>query len=216
MDKKIHIVRGERARCQTHAAPFERQTDKRALPRQRSVFRLARVSAEAEAGFARVMNISDGGLMLSLQLGVRPGSILNIDLSEAIRLSGEVIWFDGAKCGVRLFEPIDSAATLVRLFADSVRGTDRPLRLPCSSEATAMGDFGTLDVQIEDISLRGLKVRHEGQLKEGQRVKMLLGALPEREGVVRWCRGGRAGISMIEPFSLQDLGSTEKLGRPQG
>lgn len=187
--------------------------DKRSLPRQRTVFRVARVSAGTEEGFARIVNISDEGLMLSIQLNIPPGSALKIDLSETIRLSGEVVWRDGEKCGVQLFDPIDSAATLVRLFADSVRGGDRPLRLPCSSVATATGDFGTLNVLLEDISLRGLKVRHDGAFCEGLRVKFALGGLQEREGVVKWSRDGRAGIALIDPFSLQDLGSTDNLRR---
>lgn len=190
--------------------------DKRAQPRQRSVFRVARVSAAGEEGFARVLNISDEGLMLAIQLRISPGADLQIDLSEVIRLSGKVVWHDGKNCGVQLSYPIDSAATLVRLFADSVRGGDRPLRLHCSTEAIAKGEFGTRSVQIENISLRGLKIRHDGSFQEGLRVKLLLGAIDEREGIVRWSQAGQAGISLLTPFSLRDLGSTDKLGHVGG
>jgi hypothetical protein len=190
--------------------------DKRSQPRQRSVFRVARVSVAGEEGFARVLNISDEGLMLAIQLRIAPGADLQIDLSEAIRLKGKVVWRDGQNCGVQLAYPIDSAATLVRLFADSVRGGDRPLRLHCSTEAIARGEFGTRKVQIENISLRGLMVRHDGSFQEGLRVKVLLGVIGEREGIVRWSQEGQAGISLLTPLSLHDLGSTGKLGGARG
>lgn len=186
--------------------------DQRLLPRQRSVLRVARVSSESEGGFARVINISDEGLMLAIQLSTQPGSVLQIDLSETIRLRGEVIWSNGHNCGVKLIDPIDSAATLARLLADSVKGRERALRLPCSSEAIAVGEFGSCKVQVDDVSLRGMKVRHDGTFKEGLRVKILLGTIQERTGVVRWCRDGRAGVAMVEPFSVGDLGSTGSIG----
>lgn len=186
--------------------------DKRLFPRQRSVFRIARVSSGSEDGFARVLNISDQGLMLSIQLDIRTGSALQIDLSETIRLSGEVMWADGKNCGVRLRNQIDSAAILARLFTESGRAGNRPLRLLCSGEAIALGQFGRSKLQLEDVSLRGMKVQHDGKFREGLRVKIILGALHEREGVVRWCREGRAGVAMIEAYTPEDFGSTDRLG----
>jgi len=214
MDKQLFDATGRSNRHRSSDLRNSALADQRSLPRQRSVFRVARVSAGNETGFARVLNISDEGLMLSIALNIQSGSELQIDLSESVRLVGEVIWCDGANCGVHLYDPIDSAATLVRLFADSVRGGDRPLRLACSSEASVLGEFGQCMVQIEDISLRGLKVRHNGAFREGIRVKMVLGTLSPREAVVRWSSDERAGLAMIEPFSLQDLGSSIRPAGP--
>src|SRR3546814_4575002 len=68
--------------------------DRRGGDRHCTVYRLARIEREGDAGLWRVRNISDHGMMLATTVAVDPGDRLQIALSEQTRLTGKVVRSD--------------------------------------------------------------------------------------------------------------------------
>ncbi|HYZ48311.1 MAG TPA: PilZ domain-containing protein [Sphingomonas sp.] len=185
--------------------------ERRANHRLRTVYCVSRVSANGDLGLARLLNISNEGMMLSHSLDVRPGDHLRVDLSEDRSYETRVIWRDGLHCGVRLRAPIDCVETVKGLCEDRRACAGRPLRLPLSKEAMASSELGLHRIRLQDVSQNGLNVFHDGRFKEGLAVKVRLAAGIERRGVVRWLQDGRAGIALRDLLTVEQLGSANKL-----
>jgi hypothetical protein len=189
-----------------HSAP-----DRRRRPRLRTVYRVARVTSRGDQGLARVQNISDEGLMLTLSLDLCLGDIVQVDLSETCSLTGATVWREGQRCGIRLLQPIDSAAVLRRLFEERQTGWARPLRLTHQKSVVVMSDLGINVAALRDVSQAGLKITHDGRFDPGLAVKVLLKPGIERRGVVRWSKDGIAGIGLTEVLSVEELGSLRSI-----
>jgi hypothetical protein len=66
-------------------------------------------------------------------------------------------------------------------------------------------------VRLRDISQRGAKVVHDGRFFAGLAVKIQINPEIERRGIVRWSRDGIAGVQLMVPLSVDDLGSISLL-----
>ncbi|MGL3822990.1 PilZ domain-containing protein [Sphingopyxis sp. R3-92] len=187
------------------------QPERRDQQRLRTVYRVARVTANGDQGLAKVRNLSDGGIMLSLSLPACPGTPIVIELAEGCSLQGTIVWRDGDYCGVKLGDPIDSAKTLKRLYQERYAGDYRPLRLPFGKTVAITCEDGTQFVRLRDISQSGMKIVHSGGFTPGLPIKILLAGELERRGIVRWSRDGVAGIWLTENLSVADLGSLRAL-----
>lgn len=181
--------------------------DQRCGQRLRTVYRVARVFGRGDQGLARVHNISDRGMMLSVSLDLRRGDAMRIDLSDSCSLSGGVAWHHARRCGIELYEQIDSAAVLKRLFEERRSTASRPLRLSHSKALVVTSALGLQLVTLRDVSQAGMKVVHDGRFTPGLPVKVRLSPDVERRGVVRWSQDGVAGIALTEILSVEDLGS---------
>lgn len=185
--------------------------ERRSEQRLRTVYRVARVTAGGDQGLAKVRNLSDEGVMLSLSLPACRGTPIAIELAEGCSLRGTIVWRNGDYCGVKLSDPIDSAKTLKRLYEERYAGDYRPLRLPFGKTVPITCEDRTQFVRLRDISQSGLKIVHRGGFSPGLPVKILLGGDLERRGIVRWSRDGTAGIWLTENLSVADLGSLRAL-----
>lgn len=183
------------------------QTDQRRDQRFRTVYRVARVLGPGDQGLARVHNISDRGMMLSLSLPLALGERVRVDLSDRCSLTGEVAWHHARRCGVELYQRIDSAGLLKRLYQERRETTTRPLRLNHCKALVVSSPLGLQVVTLRDVSQAGMKVVHDGRFTPGLPVKVRLTPQIERRGVVRWSEDGLAGISLTELLSVEDLGS---------
>src|SRR5688572_11764501 len=99
--------------------------DRREHTRILTVFRVARLNIESDAGLCRVQNISNTGMMLVTGLEVATGDSVMIGLSEQVILPGEVSWVDGARVGIQFSEEID-AATVLQSIAAAPISEQRP------------------------------------------------------------------------------------------
>ena len=185
--------------------------DRRGENRLQTVYRVARVFAGADHGLARVVNISDHGLMLATHLEVRLSADVTVDLSEACSLTGEIVWVRPGQCGLKFKAPIDSAALLKRLRDEVRTPQTRPLRLPIDKQVLCTSPLGMQVVRLRDISQRGAKIVHDGRIATGLDVKLQLTALIECRGLVRWSRDGLAGLQFEKELSVPELGSISRL-----
>jgi len=176
-----------------------------------TVYRPAAVAGEAGAGLARILNISDGGMMLATSLPVGLGDRLRVALSESTALEGEVVWHQPQRCGIRLDQEICAADLLRSLRDEQSSATSRPLRLPLNSRARIVSEAGTHSVRIKDISQAGLKVSNPGSFFAGLKIKVCLPSGLERRGIVRWADGEHAGVMLHDPLRIDELGNLARL-----
>jgi translation initiation factor IF-1 len=183
----------------------------RRSPRTLTVFRTVKVQVGDTEGLARLQNISDEGMKLTLKLPISPDDVVTIFLSDADRLEGRVVWTDGNSCGLQLTEPVDSAALLSDLAASARDGSTRAVRMKADAAAVAYSEGGVHRVRLEDISQRGMKVRHTAKFDEGLAIKVRLLTGLELRGIVRWSQEDVAGIELLELISVEQLGSSRDL-----
>lgn len=185
--------------------------ERRDASRTRTVYRIARVRSETDQGLARIRNISDGGMQLAVGVAVEVGNRIEISMSESLLFEGEVVWVADGECGVKFRDRVDSAEALRRTAEDARTGKARPLRLPVTNAVVVESECGVQVAHLHDISQRGMKIGHQGELKPGLAVKVTVAPGVERRGIVRWVHGNMAGIVLIETFTLQELGSVSAL-----
>lgn len=193
-------------------APAQGDAGRRTGTRHVNVYRIARVLAHGTQGLARVLNISNHGLMISAKLNLMLGDEVTVDLSEACSLTGGVVWRDGDWCGLKLRAAIDSMGLLRRLKEEQGDSRTRPLRLAVEKPVLLTSEFGIQVVRFRDISQRGAKIVHDGRFQPGLAVKIQIRPGLERRGVVRWSVDGIAGLALSEWLSVDELGSTTDLG----
>ncbi|MGQ0660977.1 PilZ domain-containing protein [Sphingosinicella sp.] len=185
----------------------EAEPDRRADHRFRTVYRTAKVGCAGELALWRVRNISDRGIMLEVDRPIDPGERLEIALSETMLIEARVVWAANGRCGAVFREPIDCPMLLQELAAERRKLGYRAPRLPVIAQATASNEHGAAKVELFNLSQYGVGFAHDGRFHPGMAVKLKVAGAPERRGVVRWSRDGRAGLFLTEPFSCTDLHS---------
>lgn len=191
----------------TPVAPLP--AERRADPRSLAVFRLVRIACGKDEGFARARNISDTGMKLEATMPLALDDVIDIAFSERISIPARVVWTNGRECGVAFAHAIDSGA-LLALSALETRADDaRPLRLRRSVPATLAVDGRVSRIEATELSLRDLRVVHDGTFRPGLRVRVILGGGREADAVVRWTRDDAAGLHLLRPFSVAELGSIQ-------
>jgi hypothetical protein len=70
---------------------------------------------------------------------------------------------------------------------------------------------GTSDLELQDISQRGMRVRNDGSLEPGLPVWIRLPNGRECRGVVRWAGASSAGLQLLDVLSADELGAVTRL-----
>lgn len=179
--------------------------------RTRTVLKTVKVQIAGDEGLARLQNISDDGMKLALKLSICIGDVVTVFLSDVDRVEGRVVWTEGEHCGLQIAETIDSSALLIALAERLRDGSSRPVRMATATAAVAYSDTGIHAVQVKDISQRGLKLQHHANFAEGLSLKVQLATGLELRGIVRWSNHDLAGIELLEPVSVEQLGSSNSL-----
>jgi hypothetical protein len=194
--------------------------DRRADRRIRTVYRLVKVEHGDDEGLARCRNLSNGGVKLDLAMPLDLNDRVTISFSAEVAIAGRVIWQSGNSCGVAFEEPIDSGELLRRdMIANSQvvadeRPRNRSPRLKTNLPAKVAYHGATRDAVVTDVSVRGMKIANEGNFHPGLNVRVILADGREKEGVVRWSRDNVAGIMLLDPFGVEELGSVQRLCGP--
>lgn len=185
--------------------------DRRDAQRIRTVYRVARVRTKNDEGLARVRNISDGGMRLTIGIDVKIGDIVEVTFSDTLTLNGRAVWVKDGECGLQFIEWVDSVAVLRTAAEETRAGKTRPPRLPAARTALVSSEHGLRATRIHDISQRGMKLTHDGSFKPGLAVKVVLDSGVERRGHIRWVQDTLAGVILTEQFSIEQLGSVSTL-----
>lgn len=199
------------------AAPDDRRRDRRI----KTVYRLVKVQHDSAAGhdegLARCRNLSDGGAKLDLAMPLQLNDRVTIGFSPETLIDGRVIWISGDSCGVAFDEAVDSTELLRSDIAPGGAqiADDRPRtrspRLKTNLPAKIAYHGATYDAVVTDVSVRGMKIANDGNFHPGLNVKVILADGREREGVVRWSHDSVAGVMLLDPFGVEELGSVHRL-----
>lgn len=185
-------------------------TDRRGADRYRTVWRIAKVVRDGDVGLWRVRNMSDRGMMLAADVAITVGETLEIYLSDAVVVSGKIVWADGGRCGVEFDKAVDVADVLKQLAAEQRATGYRQPRLPLHSKAKVVTEDGTTDIELVDLSQSGAGFVHDGHLEIGQMLDLVLPGDVRRKAMVRWSRGDRGGLWLTQPLDRADLESISR------
>lgn len=192
----------------------ERETtaggDRRGGDRYRTVWRIAKVVRNGDAGLWRVRNISDRGMMLAADVPITVGEQLEIALSDTVVIRGEVVWSETGRCGVEFDKEVDVADVLKQLAAEQRATGYRQPRLPVHTKAQAVTDEGTSQIELVDMSQNGAGFIHDGHLEVGKEFDLVLAGGVKRRAIVRWSRAGRGGLWLTQPLDRADLESIRR------
>lgn len=194
------------------SAPAEGQeadteADRRDGDRFRTVWRIAKVTRDGDAGLWRVRNMSDGGMMLAVDVPVAVGERLEIALSETIVIQGRVAWSREGRCGVAFDAAVDGTDVLKQLAAEQQSGDYRAPRLPVHTRAQLVTNGTSSDIELADLSQSGAGFLHDGHFEVGKALELVLPGGIRRQAIVRWSRAGRGGLWLTEPLGRTDLES---------
>ena len=184
--------------------------DRRGADRYRTVWRIAKIIRNGDAGLWRVRNISDRGMMLAADVPISVGERLEIALSDTVTLMGEVVWSDEGRCGVAFDQEVDVADMLKQLAAEQRATGYRQPRLPVHTQAQAVTDAGTSRIELVDMSQNGAGFIHDGHLEVGKEFDLILAGGVKRRAIVRWSRAGRGGLWLTQPLDRADLESIRR------
>jgi hypothetical protein len=194
-----------------HSEAQKFQIERRGGERVHTIYRLVRISRVGDEGLARCRNISDRGARLDTTMDLQPAERIEISFSPTIQIHGVVTWHDQGACGVKFDKIEDCREILKRSAAEGMEKRARPPRLTTNLAATLYYDGLQHEGRVIDVSQRGLKVAQVGGFKPGLRVKVLLSKDRERDALVRWTKDGTSGFYLLDPFSVEELGSVAKL-----
>ncbi|AJA08316.1 type IV pilus assembly PilZ [Sphingopyxis fribergensis] len=185
-------------------------TDRRGGDRYRTVWRIAKVMRNGDAGLWRVRNISDKGMMLAADVPIEVGEKLEIALSDTVTIRGEVVWSEAGRCGVSFDKEVDVADVLKQLAAEQRGSGYRQPRLPVRTQAQAVTDEATTSIELVDLSQNGAGFVHDGHLEVGKELDLILAGGVKRRAIVRWSRAGRGGLWLTQPLERTDLESIHR------
>ncbi|GMM92427.1 PilZ domain-containing protein [Qipengyuania sp. MTN3-11] len=181
--------------------------DRREHQRVMTIYRVARVLMQDDQALALLRNISDKGVSLSISRTMDPGEHLRVQLSDSVEVQGEVVWSQQDMCGVEFDQAVDCRAILGQLVEEAATGKARALRLPTNALAMVDSEAGMVAARIQNVSQAGAALKTRSNFKPGMHVRIRTVSGIERRGTVRWSDDGWAGVQLIEPIGLRQLGS---------
>lgn len=210
LGREMQLIRQPVSSVMTSPA-HETSPDRRNTQRTLTIYRMVQIDSGGDRGFARCRNISDSGVRLELSMPLEMDRAVEIAFSPSNIVSGRVVWNVGTSYGIAFDTEVDSAALLSRSAAELHGDRARPMRLNANLPARVSLGGASRDSMVLDISQRGVKITHGGDLQRGMSVRVMLASGAEREGIVRWAKNAMAGVYFIEPFSVNELGSISAL-----
>ena len=66
-------------------------------------------------------------------------------------------------------------------------------------------------MRLTNVSHRGMGLAHDGSLRAGMLLKLVVESGIERGAAVRWSEDGRAGIRLMEPLTCEELAQAANL-----
>lgn len=179
--------------------------DRRGAPRQAMVYRPILIEVDQLQGFFLVRNISETGMMGQFYTRCGVDTPVRVHVGEALVVTGAVIWSDGLGMGIKFDTEVNVSEILARMSRPSHEGkVQRALRVNIAALGHIVSNGRTVPVETIDISQKGVKLRSP-YLQKGDEVVVSLDGLEPRMGLVRWARGGTAGLNFIRPLSFDSL-----------
>ena len=187
------------------AAEVSIDHERRSESRGATVFRPVLIETDDFAGFCLVRNLSPRGLRAKVYTSFAPDQAITIQFNSDELVRGTLIWCEDNHIGIKFAQPVDVAQVLANLARKEIDGRiNRPLRLPINCTGEFMVEGRAHRAEVQDISLRGLKVL-TSFVKPGEELTIALEGLERRKAIVRWSQSGMAGLSFLRALSFDEL-----------
>jgi hypothetical protein len=173
-----------------------------AEPRSLFFFRTARLSGPDGEAACQLIALAETGAILRSPASLVPLDRCILELNSVHRLGGSITWVEEDRIGLEFEDREQVRAELAR------RELSYPYRAPrlglsCALEVR-LGSR-SLKTRCHDISEGGIKVELALADCEGAEAIVALDGLEPVTGQVRWCQGGRAGISFERPIHPREF-----------
>lgn len=179
--------------------PPERRNESRVLP----TLRVAKLVSSGGDQLIRIRNMSAGGLMAECNRQPSVGEAVQVEFSTQ-KIPSTVVWLREGMVGIKFDQNIDLGELLAgRKPRHGFRPRPPRLDVNCRASVKVGKIYYTVDVQ--DISLGGLKVEPIDEYCVGQKVVVVVESLRPVRGEVRWYKDRRAGIVFHEELRFEEL-----------
>ncbi|MDB5698077.1 MAG: PilZ protein [Alphaproteobacteria bacterium] len=158
----------------------------------------------------RIRTISAGGLMADTGACHGAGAAVVVELNSEQRIDATILWTRGTTIGVKFNEDVDVREILAHR-RPRIGYRPRPTRLAIRCGATVRIGGHYHRVEVQDISLGGIKLELHELACVGKTVVVAVESLRAVKGVVRWYHDGYAGIVFQRPLRFEEL--AEWLGK---
>lgn len=187
-----------------------RPTDTRADERLLAILPVAKVLADEWQDLCRIRNITAGGLMAETTSYHEAGVPLLVELNSNQRIRGNLVWTRDTIIGIKFDQNIDIREILANR-RPRIGFRPRPARLDIQCSATIKIGGLYHQVEVQDISLGGIKVRLRDRECVGKDVLVTVESLRPIKGTIRWYREGMAGIVFQQALTFEEV--AEWLGK---
>ena len=179
--------------------PPERRTDERLTP----MLRIAKLSSAFGEQLIRVRNVSAGGLMADIGEAPEIGSPVWVEMSSQ-KIPASIVWIREGTVGVKFEQNLDIGELLAgRKARHGFRPRPPRLDVECKASVRLGKTYYTVDVQ--DISLGGIKVAPIQEYCVGKKVVVMVESFHPIKGEVRWFSDRVAGIVFVQPLGFEEL-----------
>jgi hypothetical protein len=179
--------------------PAERRADDRLIP----LLKVAKLVSQSGERLMRVRNITAGGVMGEVADCPGVGEALDVELSSQW-IPSRVVWIRDGLVGIKFDQSVDLGELLAgRKPRHGFRPRPPRLSVGCSA-SVRVGDV-YYKVEVQDISLGGMKVEPIGQYCVGEKVTIVVESLKPIKGEVRWYSERKAGIIFDKPLDFDEL-----------
>jgi hypothetical protein len=196
--------------CFSLTTDVPRPADSRADERLLALLPVAKLVAGEWQDLCRIRNISAGGVMAETTTPHEAGAAVRLEMASGQHIDGTIIWTRGTALGVKFDQNVDLREVLANR-RPRIGFRPRPARLEIKCGATVRLDGMYHKVEVQDVSLGGLKIFLP--LKDCIRrdVLVTVESLRPIKGTIRWQNDGLMGIVFHKPLSFDEL--AEWLGK---
>jgi hypothetical protein len=198
--KMAHAANGDTPRDWSAA-----KTDRRRDRRHKTVFRVAKLSANDQQGLCVVRNVSSGGAMADVYARFVTGQSVCIALGEDQQITGTIVWVRDQVVGIQFSRRVAINDVLAKPDVLKDGRISRLPRLDVQRPAEMIYGSKIHHVEVCDISQRGLKIMSPRPLVSGDTVMILAEGLRSLRGHVRWWKDGYAGLALNETIAVPEL-----------
>ena len=186
----------------TTAVP--RPIDRRSDDRVAAMLRVGKLTnSSGVQQLIKVRNLSAGGLMAICSQPPSPGEQVHVELSSQ-KIPSTVVWTRDDTMGLKFDQNVDLGELLAgRKPRHGFRPRPPRLEIACKASVKVGKVYYTVDVQ--DISLDGMKVEPIEEYCVGKHVVVVVESLRPIKGEVRWYSERRAGIVFDKSLQFEEL-----------
>jgi hypothetical protein len=175
----------------------QRRTGDRAV----AVSRVIKLTTDRGEQLCRIRNISGAGVLLQAIGEYWVGELVTLELFAGRQTRGNIVWVADGRVGVAFEAPLEP----VPILSDDTDSLAHVERVAISAPTTLCLHGTMLTVEVEDISVGGMKIVLDRPDSVGASVGITLDGLPSIIGTLRWQQGRYAGIEFEQQLDLDIL-----------